>query len=135
MHLFSIMVSAVGVALLLISRAHYTIDVIISYWISTRVFWTYHTLAAFPSLRVCFIVTNGIYHYFPCHFAKFKKFILVRFVFLLCHLIFKLNEIAFCSQNANSHYNHLSKFYWYRLFVFMEGNLHRPVPRRYYFRA
>ncbi|CAG9534839.1 unnamed protein product [Cercopithifilaria johnstoni] len=84
LHFFSIMVSTAGVVLLLISRAHYTIDVIISYWISTRVFWTYHTLAAFPSLR-----------------------------------------------NANSHCNHLSKFYWYRLFLFMEGNLHRPVPRRF----
>lgn len=84
LHFFSIMVSAAGVILLLISRAHYTIDVIISYWISTRVFWTYHTLAAFPNLR-----------------------------------------------NASSHYNHLSKFYWYRLFLFMEGNLHRPVPRRF----
>ncbi|VBB28003.1 unnamed protein product [Acanthocheilonema viteae] len=52
LHFFSIMVAAAGVLLLLISRAHYTIDVIISYWISTRVFWTYHTLAAFPSLRV-----------------------------------------------------------------------------------
>uniref|UniRef100_A0AAF5PHQ7 Sphingomyelin synthase-like domain-containing protein n=2 Tax=Wuchereria bancrofti TaxID=6293 RepID=A0AAF5PHQ7_WUCBA len=84
LHLFSIMVSAAGVVLLLISRAHYTIDVIISYWISTRVFWIYHTLAAFPNLR-----------------------------------------------NASSHYNHLSKFYWYRLFLFMEGNLYRPVPRRF----
>uniref|UniRef100_A0A915PJT1 Sphingomyelin synthase-like domain-containing protein n=1 Tax=Setaria digitata TaxID=48799 RepID=A0A915PJT1_9BILA len=55
LHFFSVIVSAAGVILLLISRGHYTIDVIISYWISTRVFWTYHTLAAFPSLRTVFI--------------------------------------------------------------------------------
>ncbi|VDM96479.1 unnamed protein product [Thelazia callipaeda] len=84
LHFLSIVISGAGVILLLISRAHYTIDVIISYWISTRVFWTYHTLAAFPNLR-----------------------------------------------NASSHYNHLSKFYWYRLFLFMEGNLQKPVPRRF----
>ncbi|VDK76663.1 unnamed protein product [Onchocerca ochengi] len=54
LHFFSIMVSTAGVILLLISRAHYTIDVIISYWVTTRIFWTYHTLAAIPSLRVCF---------------------------------------------------------------------------------
>ncbi|VDM45304.1 unnamed protein product [Toxocara canis] len=51
LHFLSLMVSAAGVILLLISRGHYSIDVIISYWISTRVFWTYHTLAAYPNLK------------------------------------------------------------------------------------
>ncbi|VDN55767.1 unnamed protein product [Dracunculus medinensis] len=52
LHFLSILISMVGVILLLISRGHYTIDVIISYWISTRIFWIYHTLAACSNLRV-----------------------------------------------------------------------------------
>ncbi|KAI6224417.1 hypothetical protein M3Y99_01398500 [Aphelenchoides fujianensis] len=40
-----------GVVCLLISRGHYTVDVVIAYWITTRVFWQYHTLASFAVLR------------------------------------------------------------------------------------
>lgn len=68
LHFLSMVISAAGVTLLLISRAHYTIDVIISYWISTRVFWIYHTLAAFPNLRVCFF--NFINKDWPFQMAK-----------------------------------------------------------------
>ncbi|CAJ0572518.1 unnamed protein product, partial [Mesorhabditis spiculigera] len=50
-HLLSWLVAVSGMALLIISRGHYTIDIILSYWICTRVFWTYHTLAAHPTLR------------------------------------------------------------------------------------
>jgi len=51
LHVLSFLISTVGVVLLLVSKAHYTVDVIIAYWISTRVFWIYHTMAAFPVLR------------------------------------------------------------------------------------
>uniref|UniRef100_A0A0N4ZCX7 PAP2_C domain-containing protein n=1 Tax=Parastrongyloides trichosuri TaxID=131310 RepID=A0A0N4ZCX7_PARTI len=40
-----------GIAFLLISRGHYTIDVAISYWLTTRLFWEYHTFAANQYLR------------------------------------------------------------------------------------
>jgi shingomyelin synthase len=30
---------------LLLGRGHYSIDVVIAYWITTRLWWTYHTLA------------------------------------------------------------------------------------------
>lgn len=30
----------------------------------------------------------------------------------------------------NSHHNHLSNLYWYRFFLFMEGNVDRPIPRK-----
>ncbi|MFH4976521.1 hypothetical protein AB6A40_003230 [Gnathostoma spinigerum] len=84
LHLLSTFVSTVGVLLLLISRGHYTVDVIISYWISTRVFWIYHTMAAYPSLK-----------------------------------------------DRTSNHNHLSKIIWFRLFHYMECNVHKPVPRKF----
>ncbi|PAV91703.1 hypothetical protein WR25_23162 isoform G [Diploscapter pachys] len=42
----------VGGAFLVVSRGHYTIDVILSYFICTRMFWVYHTMAANPTLRM-----------------------------------------------------------------------------------
>ena len=52
LHFICFIASFLGVFLLLISRGHYTIDVIVSYWISTRVFWQYHTMAGIAALRV-----------------------------------------------------------------------------------
>lgn len=43
--------ATIGVLCLIFSRGHYTIDVIIAYWITTRTFWEYHTLANIPLLR------------------------------------------------------------------------------------
>uniref|UniRef100_A0A0K0ELB9 PAP2_C domain-containing protein n=1 Tax=Strongyloides stercoralis TaxID=6248 RepID=A0A0K0ELB9_STRER len=72
LHLTSIIIAIVGVSLLLISRGHYTIDVVISYWITTRIFWEYHTLAANPNLR-----NNTSRHN---HMRKFLWFPLCRFM-------------------------------------------------------
>lgn len=35
----------VGVIFVLVAHGHYTIDVLIAYYVTTRMFWTYHTLA------------------------------------------------------------------------------------------
>ncbi|GMR50165.1 hypothetical protein PMAYCL1PPCAC_20360, partial [Pristionchus mayeri] len=51
-HVFSWMMTLIGMFLLIMSRGHYTIDVIISYFVCTRLFYVYHTMAAMPSLRV-----------------------------------------------------------------------------------
>lgn len=34
----------VGVFMVLVAHGHYTIDILIAYYITTRLFWTYHTL-------------------------------------------------------------------------------------------
>lgn len=44
--------SVLAVFCILISRGHYLIDVILAYYVTTRVFWIYHTLAYNHSLRV-----------------------------------------------------------------------------------
>ncbi|KAI6224100.1 PAP2-C domain-containing protein [Aphelenchoides besseyi] len=51
LHSLSAAASLVGVVCLIVSRGHYTVDVIIAYWITTRVFWQYHTMTNFAILR------------------------------------------------------------------------------------
>lgn len=41
-----------GMIFLLVSHGHYTIDVIIGYYVTTRLFWIYHTLSNNPELKV-----------------------------------------------------------------------------------
>jgi shingomyelin synthase len=35
----------IGILMVLLAHGHYTIDVIIAYYVTTRLFWTFHTLA------------------------------------------------------------------------------------------
>lgn len=59
LHWVSKIVTIFGVVFLLLSHGHYTIDVIIAYYITTRSFWTYHTLANNLSMK-----KNTHYNYF-----------------------------------------------------------------------
>lgn len=43
--------SAVGVFCILLAHDHYTVDVVVAYFITTRLFWWYHTLANQPALK------------------------------------------------------------------------------------
>jgi len=50
-HLVSLTMCVAGVVMLLLSRGHYSIDCLVAYWITSRVWWTYHTLANNPGLQ------------------------------------------------------------------------------------
>lgn len=54
LHWFYWVLAIVGVVMLQLSHGHYTVDVIIAYFITTRIFWTYHTLANNANLKVSF---------------------------------------------------------------------------------
>ncbi|CAL2040500.1 unnamed protein product [Caenorhabditis brenneri] len=82
LHWTSWLVCAVGVIFLVLSHGHYTIDVILSYFACTRVFWAYHTQAAHPSIRL-------------------------------------------------SVQNHQAKEFWFPMLRWFEGDIRRPVPRRF----
>lgn len=43
--------SAVGIFMVLLSRGHYTVDVVIAYYVTTRLFWIYHTLSNNSQLK------------------------------------------------------------------------------------
>jgi shingomyelin synthase len=44
-HWFSWIITLVGVVMVLWAHAHYTVDIIIAYYATTRIFWVYHTFA------------------------------------------------------------------------------------------
>ena len=45
LHYTFFLTTALGIFFLLLNRGHYSIDCIIAYWITTRVWWMFHTLA------------------------------------------------------------------------------------------
>ncbi|XP_067008414.2 phosphatidylcholine:ceramide cholinephosphotransferase 2 isoform X2 [Anabrus simplex] len=50
-HWISWLVSVTGVIMVLIAHGHYTVDVIIAYYVTTTLFWIYHTLANNANLK------------------------------------------------------------------------------------
>lgn len=51
MHWASMLIAFVGVAMVLLAHGHYTIDVIIAYYVTTRLFWVYHTMSNIVVLK------------------------------------------------------------------------------------
>merc|ERR1719158_92883 len=51
LHYAAMVIAIAGVVTLLIARGHYSIDVIVAYWITTRIWWIFHTLAKNANLK------------------------------------------------------------------------------------
>jgi len=51
LHWVSFLTSLCGVIFLLLARGHYTIDVILAYYVTSRIWWIYHTLAHNQQLK------------------------------------------------------------------------------------
>jgi len=51
LHWASFLISLCGVIFLLLSRGHYTIDVLLAYYVTSRIWWIYHTLAHNQQLK------------------------------------------------------------------------------------
>jgi shingomyelin synthase len=46
------LMAVTGIVMVSISRGHYTVDIILAYYITTRVFWMYHSMVANAELKV-----------------------------------------------------------------------------------
>uniref|UniRef100_A0A493U2B7 Sphingomyelin synthase 2 n=1 Tax=Anas platyrhynchos platyrhynchos TaxID=8840 RepID=A0A493U2B7_ANAPP len=51
-HLICWLMSAAGIICILVAHEHYTVDVVIAYYITTRLFWWYHSMANEKTLKV-----------------------------------------------------------------------------------
>lgn len=83
LHWVSFFTSLAGVILLLLARGHYSIDVLIAYWITTRLWWLYHTMAHHTALK------------------------------------------------ENGEHNQMDGLWWWRIFVYFEGNVEGMLPREF----
>ena len=72
LHWLSFVTTVTGILTLLFARGHYSIDVLIAYWMTTRLWWIYHTLANNPSL----VLGDNKYNYMSQFwwFCVFKYF-------------------------------------------------------------
>ncbi|TWW58716.1 phosphatidylcholine:ceramide cholinephosphotransferase 2 [Takifugu rubripes] len=50
-HLICWLLSAVGVVCILVAHEHYSVDVVVAYFITSRLFWWYHTMANLQTLK------------------------------------------------------------------------------------
>ncbi|XP_041041539.1 phosphatidylcholine:ceramide cholinephosphotransferase 2 [Carcharodon carcharias] len=46
------LLSTAGIVCILIAHEHYSVDVLVAYYITTRLFWWYHTMANIPTLKI-----------------------------------------------------------------------------------
>ena len=83
LHWFSFSLFLSGVSALLLGHGHYSIDVLLGYWVTTRTWAMYHTLANNTILKI-----------------------------------------------RNNH-NTLQTLWWWRVFIFLEGNVPGPLPHVY----
>ena len=82
LHWASFLASTTGIVMVLIARGHYTIDVLVAYYVSTRVFWIYHTMAHNAQLKVWIFCNFGRLHfniYFYVIYVKLN-FVLTDFL-------------------------------------------------------
>jgi len=71
LHWLTWLTAVTSVVLLLLSRGHYTIDVILAYFVTTRTWTTYHTVAGHTALRLATPIN---------HFARLWWFEPVRWM-------------------------------------------------------
>ncbi|MFT7807630.1 phosphatidylcholine:ceramide cholinephosphotransferase 2-like [Arapaima gigas] len=50
-HLMCWLLSAVGVVCILVAHEHYSVDVVVAYFVTSRLFWWYHTMSNVQALR------------------------------------------------------------------------------------
>ncbi|XP_062243686.1 phosphatidylcholine:ceramide cholinephosphotransferase 2 [Platichthys flesus] len=50
-HLMCWLLSAVGVVCILVAHEHYSVDVVVAYFITSRLFWWYHTMANLQTVK------------------------------------------------------------------------------------
>ena len=59
LHYLTLILAILGITFLVLGRGHYTIDVIIAYWLTTRLWWLYHSMASFDILQSTTVNSNG----------------------------------------------------------------------------
>ncbi|XP_077289824.1 phosphatidylcholine:ceramide cholinephosphotransferase 2-like isoform X2 [Arctopsyche grandis] len=70
LHWSAAVAALTGIILLLLAHGHYTVDVLIAYYITTRLFWTYHTLTGRQSRQSLGMITKEWWYPIFLYFEK-----------------------------------------------------------------
>lgn len=136
--LFNILVIAssfTGIISISISRGHYLIDILLAYYVTTRVFWIYHTLANNYSLRVCTYMCVYVYYMYvyvyivKCMYTyTYLYAYLYVFICVLIHTYMYeyvlIRDILLFVSQTSSQTNYLSRVWWWHLFRYFESIPH-----------
>lgn len=91
MHWVSWIVSCVGIVMVLLAHGHYSVDVVIAYYVTTRLFWTYHILANNVQLKVSSVFIVNLYR----KTSEFSRWVTApRFWVLILMLYLKFLQLV-----------------------------------------
>lgn len=101
-----------AILFLIASRAHYTIDIVISVYVCTQLFWTYHTLCLEPAMFQT-IKNKGV----------MESLNGINIIIISNENLAKNKQDSI--RNNRSYYsrdkrNLISHFFWWPLFVYFE---------------
>ncbi|NP_001296129.2 phosphatidylcholine:ceramide cholinephosphotransferase 2 isoform X2 [Equus przewalskii] len=123
-HLICWLLSAAGIICILVAHEHYTVDVIVAYYVTTRLFWWYHSMANEKSSIQCHLFWEA----FPncCSLPLVPKWNDSS-----PSLSFPgLGVRPWCNRNlkVSSQTNFLSRAWWFPIFYFFEKNVQGSIP-------
>lgn len=106
-----------AILFLIASRAHYTIDIIISVYVCTQLFWTYHTLCLEPNMFQA-IKNNGLVE----SLNEINIMIISNEDLPVNPVPNKNRQQSNRNRNyyARNNQNLISYFFWWPLFVYFE---------------
>ena len=107
--IFCQFLAAIGIICIVLSHEHYTIDILIAYFVTTHHFWVYHTMASDSRLD-----------------QKNQNFKNVKFDRMMIY--FNPKRYKKCSPKPWKPGPHLSRVWWWRIFRFMEENVPSKLP-------
>ena len=111
-------VSIAGVVTLLLARGHYSIDVIIAYWITTRIWWIFHTIANNENLKEIGSFGENQNNYLKkVTMTSNNRNILMR---INVYSPFTINKIEVSLQ-----------IWWWYIFRYFECNVPAYLPREF----